>query len=169
MIKIPEGVSLEVSGSKFVARGPKGTIEKSFDSGVAVVEIANGEVAVKALPGLKERRSVSASVNSVAAHIKNALHGVSHGFEKKLTVIYAHFPITIEAKGSEVLVKNFLGEKSPRRASVVPGVQVKVEKQEITVSGVDREAVGQTAANIIQSARITRRDRRVFQDGIYLS
>lgn len=165
-MKIPEGVSIQVQGSTITASGPKGSVEKQFDSSTAVVEVKDGAVEVKL--AVSERRRTWAVVKTVAAHIRNMLEGVSTGFEKKLQVVYAHFPITIEVKPNEVLIKNFLGEKSSRRAALLPGVQVKVDKQDVTVSGADREAVGQSAANIVQAVRITNRDRRVFQDGIYL-
>ena len=49
------------------------------------------------------------------------------------------------------------------------GVEVKIQnKTEVIVSGIDKEAVGQTAANIERSTTVKKRDRRVFQDGIYL-
>ena len=166
-MKIPEGVSLQVVDGKIIASGPKGSVEKTFDARTASVEVQDGVVSVRAV--VSERRRTSASVNAIAAHIRNMLAGVSQGFEKKLQVVYAHFPMSIEVKGTEVLIKNFLGEKSPRAADVLPGVQVKVDKQEIIVSGANRESVGQTAANIVQAVRITNRDKRVFQDGIYVA
>lgn len=164
-MKVPEGVSFEVSPGALKATGPKGTVERLFDSKLVSVALANGEVEVKA--AVRERKSVHAAVNSVKAHILNMFNGVTKGFEKKLTVVYAHFPVTVEVKGSQVHVKNFLGEKSVRKAEVLSGVKVVVAKQDIAVSGADRDAVGQTAANIIRATVITKRDRRIFQDGIY--
>ncbi len=168
-MKIPEGVSLEVLEGKYVAKGPKGSVEKAFNSSVASIEVSGGEAEVKPRKGLPKRRSATAALNSIRAHVRNALEGAATGFSKKLVVVFAHFPITVEVKGSDVLIKNFLGEKSARKAAVLAGVQVKVDKQEISVTGADRYAVGQTAANIIQATRISERDRRIFQDGIYVS
>ncbi len=164
-MKVPDGVSFDVSPGSIKVSGPKGTVEKSFDAKTVSVAVSNGEVEVKA--AVREKKRVHAAVNSVKAHIRNMFDGVTKGFEKRLSVVYAHFPVTVEVKGSEVHVKNFLGEKSVRKAAVAGGVKVIVQKQDITVSGSDREAVGQTAANIIRATVITKRDRRVFQDGIY--
>ena len=69
---------------------------------------------------------------------------------------------------NEIIVKNFLGEKIPRRALVLPNVKVKVEKDIITVESHDKEKAGQTASNIESSTRITDKDRRVFMDGIWM-
>ena len=56
----------------------------------------------------------------------------------------------------------------PRRAAILSGVDVRVEnKTDVIVSGIDKEAVGQTAANIERCTTVKNRDRRVFQDGIY--
>ena len=72
-------------------------------------------------------------------------------------------------KGNELVVNNYFGERVPRSAKILNGVEVKVQnKREVIVSGIDKEAVGQTAANIERCVTVKKRDRRVFQDGIYL-
>ncbi|MGB9577463.1 MAG: 50S ribosomal protein L6, partial [Candidatus Norongarragalinales archaeon] len=100
---------------------------------------------------------------------RNMIKGCTEEYSKKLQVVYAHFPITIEVKGSQVNIKNFLGEKVPRTAKIVGDTKVSVAGQEITVSGHDKEAVGQTASNLVRATRIAKKDVRIFQDGIYYS
>jgi large subunit ribosomal protein L6 len=94
------------------------------------------------------------------------------GFEYKLKAVYSHFPMTIRVNGNQMTITNLFGEKVPRVAALPwspAEVEVKVQnKTDVTVSGADREKVGQTAANIERSCRIKNRDRRVFQDGIYI-
>ena len=63
---------------------------------------------------------------------------------------------------------NFIGEQQPRIAKILPGIDVKVEGDDIIVSGADIETVGQTAANIQQSTHIRNKDLRKFLDGIYV-
>jgi large subunit ribosomal protein L6 len=95
--------------------------------------------------------------------------GVTDGFTYTLKALYSHFPMTLAVKGNEFVVNNYFGERVPRSAAIINGVNVKVQnKIEVVVSGIDKEAVGQTAANIERSTTIKKRDRRVFQDGIYL-
>ena len=95
--------------------------------------------------------------------------GVSEGFEYKLTVVYAKFPMTVEVKDNKFIVKNLLGEKVPRTVPLPSDVEVKVEgSKDITVTGIDKEKVGQVAASLEQSTRISHFDRRVIQDGIYI-
>ncbi|OIO24531.1 50S ribosomal protein L6 [Candidatus Micrarchaeota archaeon CG1_02_55_22] len=165
-MKIPEGITLNVEGNMLVVKGPKGGIKKVFDNETVNVTIKDGEVTFST--PLKARRKVNAAVNTVRAHVRNMFEGASNGYVQKLSVIYSHFPITVEAKPGEVLIKNFLGEKSVRRARVMGSVKVEVKKQDITVSGSDKEEVGQTAANMHLATRIVGRDNRKFQDGIYL-
>jgi large subunit ribosomal protein L6 len=66
-----------------------------------------------------------------------------------------------------VLIHNLLGERSPRVAKIVGETKVTVHGDEISVEGINKEAVGQTALNLERSTSIKYRDRRVFQDGIY--
>ncbi|MFQ6073567.1 MAG: 50S ribosomal protein L6, partial [Methanosarcinales archaeon] len=61
-----------------------------------------------------------------------------------------------------------LGEKKPRFAKILENVEVKIDGDEVIITGINIEDVGLTAANIEQATRIKRRDPRVFQDGIYL-
>jgi len=162
---LPQGVSAEASGGRLVVAGPKGRLEREFDSKKITVEVKNGAVVVS--PRARATRNVLAIVNAAAAHARNMIKGVAEGFEKKLVVVFAHFRITVEARGREVLIKNFLGEKVARRAEIVGETRVAVSGQEIIVSGPSREDVGQTAANIVGAARAGEKDERVFQDGIY--
>ncbi|MEB3846499.1 MAG: 50S ribosomal protein L6, partial [Desulfurococcales archaeon] len=67
-----------------------------------------------------------------------------------------------------LIISNFLGEKAPRIAKILPGAKVTVKGSDVIVEGIDIEVVGQTAANIEMATKITDRDRRKFMDGIYI-
>jgi large subunit ribosomal protein L6 len=77
--------------------------------------------------------------------------------------------MNVSVAGSELIIKNFYGEKVPRRSRIVQGVTVKVEGDVVKVEGCDIEKVGQTAANMEKATRITNRDRRIFQDGLWIT
>jgi large subunit ribosomal protein L6 len=77
--------------------------------------------------------------------------------------------MTVNHEGSKIVIKNFLGERVPRIAKILDGVKVQIDKDIITLSGSSIEAVGQSAGNLEKSTRITNRDRRRFQDGIYIT
>lgn len=154
---IPNGVTMSIDGSLVKAKGPKGEVSKEF-SKMAKITINDGKIEIIADKALK---------GTIQAIINNMFKGVSEGHVKKLKALYAHFPVSIEIKGKDIAIKNFLGEREPRRTKVVGNTKVEVKGQNITVSGPDREAVGQTAANLVEIAKIRNKDVRVFQDGIY--
>jgi large subunit ribosomal protein L6 len=81
--------------------------------------------------------------------------------------------MTLKVQGDIMTVTNLFGEKVPRVAKLPwspSDVEVKISnKTDVVVKGIDKEKVGQTAANIERSCRIKNRDRRVFQDGIYIT
>jgi large subunit ribosomal protein L6 len=106
--------------------------------------------------------------NTIAAHLKNMFKGVVEGYNAKVKVLSGHFPITPAVEGSVVSVKNFLGEKTPRKVTMPAGVKVVLQGDTFVVDGADREIVAQAAAKIENMTRITDKDRRVFQDGCYI-
>jgi len=108
-------------------------------------------------------------MNTIAAHISNMIKGVQEKFEYELKSVFSHFPITIEAKGREVLIKNFLGEKTPRKATLPEKVEIEINGNVIKVRSIDKELAGQAAAKLETATKIRSRDRRVFQDGIFMT
>ncbi|HEV8289609.1 MAG TPA: 50S ribosomal protein L6 [Candidatus Norongarragalinales archaeon] len=166
-INVPSGVTVEVNNNLITVKGGKGSVSHTFQPRTVKIKIADGKATLTT--GEKENRNVRALLGSTEAHIKNMVKGVQEPFAKKLTTVYAHFPISIEAKGTEVHIKNFLGEKLPRTAHIVTGAKVEVKGTDVIVTGVDKEAVGQTTSNIVKATYIKQKDRRIFQDGIYPS
>ena len=76
--------------------------------------------------------------------------------------------MTVKAQGDIVTIENFIGERHPRTSKIVGGAKVSVKGDEVTITGVNKEDVGQTMANLEQATKIRGKDPRVFQDGIYL-
>ena len=164
-IEIPEGVSVSLSQDVFTAKGPKGTVERTFWYPGIKIEVREGQVVVDAESSRKEQKAM---VGTFASHLKNLIIGVSEGFECKMNIVYAHFPMQVKVEGKTLVIGNFLGEKKPRIAKILGETKVKVSGNEIVVSGINKEDVGQTAANIEQKTKIKRFDPRIFQDGIYI-
>lgn len=164
-IEIPEGVSVSLSQDVVTARGPKGTVERKFWYPGIRVEVRESEVLVDAESSRKEQKAM---VGTFASHIKNLMIGVSEGFECKMNIVYAHFPMQVKVEGKTLVIGNFLGEKKPRIAKILGETKVKVSGNEVTITGINKEDVGQTAANIEQKTKIKRFDPRIFQDGIYI-
>jgi large subunit ribosomal protein L6 len=157
-VKIPAGVDVSLSGYTVTVKGPKGTVKKDLPPVKLTIE--NGS--------FKAEGEDKAAQNTASALVRSAVKGVTEGHQRRMQIIYAHFPMTIELKGKEIAIKNFLGEKIPRKAKIVGDTIVKVEKDILMVNGPDDNAVGQTVANIKTATKIKNKDSRVFQDGIYL-
>ena len=107
-------------------------------------------------------------LNTTNAHINNMVRGVTDGFTYELKICSGHFPMTLKKEGEEVVISNFLGEKIPRRSKIVQGADLEIKGDLIIVKSPDTEKAGQTAANLEKATFITKRDRRVFQDGCYI-
>ncbi len=96
------------------------------------------------------------------------IKGVTEGFVYKMKIVYSHFPIKASVKGNEFIIENFLGEKSARKAKLFGNVKVTIKGSDVIIEGINREEVGQTAANIEAATKVKDKDVRVFQDGIYI-
>ena len=164
-IEIPEGVSVSLTQNLFTARGPKGTVERKLWYPGIKIEPREGEILVDAESSRKEQKAM---VGTFTSHIRNLITGVNEGFECKMTIVYAHFPMQVKVEGKTVIIGNFLGEKKPRVAKILGETKVKITGNEVFISGINKEDVGQTAANIEQKTKIKRFDPRTFQDGIYI-
>ncbi|MEM4555004.1 MAG: 50S ribosomal protein L6 [Candidatus Anstonellaceae archaeon] len=156
---IPQGVKVSIEGQKVTFSGPKGTVEKVFLHPSVKIELKDGKILVAADKKMQK---------TVETHLSNMAKGVTEGYTKKLKAIYAHFPISVEIKGKEILIKNFMGEKQPRKARIVGSTKVEAKGQELTVFGPSKEDVGQTIANLKAATKIRDRDSRIFQDGFYV-
>ena len=166
IVTIPEGVTASISEDGVVTIvGPKGSLSREFVSTrLDLLQDGSGLIVRIDLPRRKEK----ALAGTWNAHLNNMVKGVTEGFTYHLKAFYSHFPMTLAVQGQTFVVNNYFGERVPRRSDILPGVEVKVSnKVEVTVSGIDKESVGQTAANIERSTTVKNRDRRVFQDGIY--
>ena len=168
-IKLPDGVSATIDGHNVtVVKDGKSLTREFRHPRVEVRDSVDGVEVFTNLPRRKEK----ALAGTWAAHLNNMVRGIDSGFKYKLKAVYSHFPMTIKVQGNEMTITNLFGEKVPRVAALPwspAEVEVKVaNKTDVTVIGADREKVGQTAANIERACRIKKRDRRVFQDGIYI-
>lgn len=166
-IPIPPKVKIRLEGRMLVGEGPLGTVARPFPKdAINVAASADSVTLTLLLP--PHRRESKALLRTWVAHVNNIAGGVSRGVEARMKIVAAHFPMKVAAKGSELVIENFLGEKHPRSAPLLPGTKATVEGEFVLLAGNDVEQVGQSAANIERATHIRDYDPRVFQDGIYL-
>ena len=164
-IEIPEDVNIILKGRTLIFKGKMGEVKREVFNPFLKVKIENNKIVLETLKDNKKNKRI---LNTFVAHIKNTIKGVREGFVYELKAIYSHFPMSFKIENNKFIIKNFAGGRGLKVAEILPGVKVKVEKQYITVSGPDLRNVSQTAANLENVTRITGKDRRIFQDGIYI-
>ncbi|MDD4567470.1 MAG: 50S ribosomal protein L6 [Methanoculleus chikugoensis] len=165
-VEIPPGVDVTLDGGVLTVSGPKGTLVRDMRFPQIEIAVEGDKVIVSTA---SDKKRILAMTGTLEAHAKNMIRGVVDGYEYRMKVVYSHFPIQLKQQGNRLEINNFLGEKQPRIAKIIEGVTVKLGNDEVTLTGIDKEKVGNTAANIEHATRITKRDPRVFQDGIYIT
>ena len=140
-IPIPAGVTVQVTADAVEAKGPKGTLRQPLPPGI-VVEMADG--VLRARPE-RDDRALAKFHGLGRSLVANAVTGVSAGFKKELDIVGIGY--RADVAGQRLTLA--LGYSHPVVFEVPAGVSVAVENQtHLVVSGVDRQAVGQVAADI---------------------
>lgn len=165
-LTLPQGVTAAVATEGFVIKGKLGEVKRKLENPNVEISVQGDKLQFLAKSG---RRADKMALMTALAHAKNMVRGVSSGHQYKLKICSGHFPMNVVVSGNELVIKNFLGEKFPRKMPIAKGVSVKIAGQEVLVESPDKEAAGTTASDIEQLTKIANRDRRVFQDGIYIT
>jgi len=164
-IEIPEGIEASLDGKMLKMKKGNDSVEKKIP---IEIKIDGKNIILEATnSGKKEKKMI----NTYLSHLKNMVEGLREKYEYHLQICAVHFPmnVSVDKTNSTVIIKNFLGEVKPRISKIAPNAEVKIEKDIISVSSSDKDAAGQTAANIENATRICDRDRRIFQDGIFIT
>lgn len=166
-IEIPQDVKAQLDGGLVNITGPKGSLQENLSHLPVKISIQRNRFSVMATWPKKREYSM---VGTAAACIKNMIKGVTEGFQYKLKMVHAHFPMTVKVKEDTrtILIENFTGEKFPRRIKIIGEASVKVSGEDVIVEGINLKDVSQTASNIELATKIKDKDQRVFLDGIYI-
>ena len=164
-IEIPEGIEVNINGSEIIVKGKEGELKKNFNLGKLEFKKQGNEIIIGNKQSTKTEKRM---MNSITAHIKNLIKGVQEKFKYKLKICFSHFPMNVEVKETQALIKNFIGEKIARKVTIPRGVEIETTKDFITIKSLSKELAGQAAANFEKATRIRNKDRRVFQDGIFI-
>lgn len=139
-IEVPAGVTITVDSSVITVKGPKGELTVPHLSDVTVALEDNKAVVTRK----DDERIAKAQHGLQRALLNNAVVGVTKGFEKKLEVNGVGFRVN----GGGQSLEMSLGFSHPVKYEAPAGITLTVNKMEITVSGIDKQAVGQVAAEI---------------------
>lgn len=139
-IDIPSGVTITVDSDVIAVKGPKGELTVPHLSDVTVKQVENQIIVTRK----DDERIAKAQHGLQRALLNNAVEGVTKGFEKKLEVNGVGFRVGMNGSDLEMS----LGFSHPVKYKAPEGVQITTNKMEITVSGIDKQQVGQAAAEI---------------------
>jgi len=166
IIEIPEGVEVSFADRVLKVKGPEGENSRELNLGNLDLKVSEKEIKISHGNATKNEKKM---MNTLTAHIKNMIRGVQQKFVYELKVASSHFPMTVKVEGRNASIKNYYGEKIERRTTIPEGVEVEVNKNIIIIKSVDKELAGQAAANFEAVTKVKNRDRRIFQDGIYIT
>ena len=140
-IILPAGVSAKKEADLWIFKGPKGELKKSFSTYI-IIEERNGAFLIS----LKKDsiKDTYAMLGTTAALFKNCIKGVQSGFEKKLEIEGVGYRAQID--GNDLVLS--IGFSHPIKIPAQEGITFKVEKNVITINGVDKEQTGRVAAQI---------------------
>jgi len=141
-IPVPQGTKVELQGGTFVAEGPKGRVEQALFEGFPV-EMKDGSIEVARPGDTGPERSRHGLLRALLA---NAVQGASAGFTKQLDIVGVGY--RAEVKGNQVQFA--LGYSHPVLFDIPEGIKIEIDTKanRVTVSGADRQKVGQVAAEI---------------------
>ncbi|MGA1861797.1 50S ribosomal protein L6 [Deferribacter thermophilus] len=140
-INIPSGVKINLDKDKIVVEGPKGKLEQKLHPNIKI-EISDNEILVKRVDDTKLSRSLHGLYRSL---INNMVEGVTKGFEKRLEIVGVGYRAALKGKALDLS----LGFSHPVVIEPPEGIEFVVENpQKIVVKGIDKQLVGQVAANI---------------------
>ena len=166
-LPIPADVDAEMDRLELTVSGPNGSVTRRLwypDISVSV----DGDTVV--LETAAEDAKTLSTLGTFESHVENMFHGVTEGWEYEMELYYNHFPMQVSVEDGTVVIENFIGERAPRTTAIHGDhTEVEIDEETLYIRGPDKEAVGQTAADIEQLTRVSGKDVRVFQDGIYIT
>lgn len=139
-IQIPQGVTVSITDGRISVKGPKGELLRTMHPDI-VAEVNGGQILISVKRHTKQTPALWGLFRSL---ITNMVEGVTHGFGKKLEFEGVGYRANVE--GDALLLQ--LGFSHPVRLPAPPGIKFSIEKNTITVTGIDKELVGDMAARI---------------------
>ena len=139
-IPIPKGVEVKINGGSVFVKGPKGEISRTIHPKVNI-EVGGGNVLITVEDGNRETRAIHGLYGAL---VSNMVSGVSKEFQKALEIVGVGY--RGEVKGRAILFN--LGFSHPIHFEIPDGINASIEKNKISLFGIDKELLGRTAAKI---------------------
>ncbi len=140
-VTVPSGVSIDIDGRSVKVKGPKGELNRDFHERVSI-KLDEGDAVVERLDDTRESRALHGLSRALLA---NMVEGVSEGFKKELEVVGVGYRAALKGRDLEMQ----LGFSHPVSFAAPEGITFEVpEATKIVITGIDKELVGQVAANI---------------------
>lgn len=165
-VEIPEGINVSFANGIISVSGNGKEAKKKFDFGKILCVVEGNSLKLSAKNASKRE---SKMMGTISSHIKNMIKGINEDYVYKMEICNVHFPMNVKSDGKIITIKSFLGESIDRTAKILDGVKVEIKGNEIVISSSDVEKAGQTATNIERATKLRGRDRRIFQDGIFIT
>ena len=165
MVEVPAQVKVTIEPTLVKVKGPKGEVSRIMKDKRVQITHEGNNVVLKSAKATKREKKI---LYTFAAHLRNMITGTAYGFRYEMKICAAHFPMNVSVSGSQLIIKNFIGEHMPRTLTLRKGVTVKVNGDIVQIESADKELAGMTASDIELLTRIRHHDRRIFQDGIFL-
>lgn len=165
-IELPKGVTFTLKDRVVIIKGPKGENQRKLADKYVKITQEGDEIVFNYDKNTKREKK---KMYTAMAHIKNMIKGANEGYTYTLKICSGHFPMAVSLKGDTFEIKNFIGEQVPRRLKLKTGATVKIAGDIITVESPNKELAGQTAASIENLTKRPGFDKRIFQDGIYIT
>jgi len=142
-VKLPKGVTVTVAAGEVTVKGAKGSLTLSLAKGISVVH-EQETLSVRTDGGTTGKALVPAA-GATRAHLANMVRGVTQGFERKLELVGVGYRAAVQGKTLNLT----LGFSHPVAFPVPDGIAIETPSQtEVLIKGIDRQQVGQVAANI---------------------
>ncbi|MFH1823406.1 MAG: 50S ribosomal protein L6 [archaeon] len=164
-VKTKEGVTIELEGTTVKIKGKEGEVEKTFKIQGIKMEKKEDTICISCAKAGKNQKKV---MNTVGSIIEAMMKGANQKYIYELKICSTHFPITAKVEGNKFVIKNFLGERKDRIVKIDPEVKIEVKGDKVSIESINKEKAGQQAATIETATRIRNKDRRIFQDGIWI-
>lgn len=139
-IPVPKGVSLDIKDQTVTVKGPKGELARDIRQEIDIIFADN----ILTVSGKDESRQTNAFCGLTRSLVNNMVLGVTQGFTKKLSVEGVGYKVSVAGNVLNLSV----GYSNPVDFALPSGVAAAVDKNSITLSCIDKELLGQTAANI---------------------